>query len=208
MRPFVWPATCALLIAASVAAWLAAAAGRLQPQFWIWHAEHWRAQPWTLWTAPLMHFLPTHGLANVLALGALALLGAALPARPRDTLALLLAWPLGTLALLAWPLIGGYYGLSGLVHTAAAVLAVRALLAPPTRRLGALLAGGLALKLLLERGWAMPVGFDGGWGFNVVYAAHLTGALAGAAGALLLEAAARLAGGRSWAASSTRHLEP
>lgn len=192
MRLLLWPVVCALLIAACVAAWLAGSTGQLRPQFWIWHAEHWQAQPWTLWTAPLMHFLPTHGLANVLALAALAILGAALPAQPRDTLALLLAWPLGTLALLAWPRIGGYYGLSGLVHIAAAVLALRALLMRPTRLLGGLLAGGLVLKLVLERGWAVPIGFDSRWGFNVVYAAHLTGALAGATLALLLEALARL----------------
>ncbi len=193
---FVWPTTCALLIGASVAAWFAGSSGWLRPQFWIWHADHWRVQPWTLWSAPLMHFLPTHGLANVLALGALAILGAALPARPRDTLALLLAWPVATLALLAWPSIGGYYGLSGLVHTAAAVLAVRAMLLRHTRQIGLLLTSGLALKLVLERGWALPIGFDGGWGFNVVYAAHLTGAVAGVACALLLEAVARLTGGR------------
>lgn len=187
MREFAWPAVCALLIAASVAAWLAGVAGYLPPQHGIWRADHWRGQPWTLWTASLVHFLPTHGLANALALGALAILGAALPAPPRDALALLLAWPLGTLALLAWPTVGGYYGLSGLVHSAAAVLAVRALRAPSTRWLGHLLAAGLVLKLGLERGWALPVGFDADWGFNVVYAAHLTGALVGAAAALLLD---------------------
>ena len=91
MRQTLWPAGCTLLIAACVAAWLAGSTGQLQPQFWIWRADQWQAQPWTLWTAPLMHFLPTHGLANVLALAALAILGAALPAQPRDTLALLLA---------------------------------------------------------------------------------------------------------------------
>ena len=195
MRPTLWPTVCALLIAACVAAWLAGDAGWLQPQHWLWHADHWPARPWTLWTAPLVHFLPTHGLANVLALGALAILGAALPARPRDTLALLLAWPLATLALLHWPSIGGYYGLSGLVHIAAAVLALRALLTRPTRQLGLLLAAGLALKLGLEHGWDLPIGFDSRWGFNVVYAAHLTGALAGAALALLLELLARLRAG-------------
>ena len=194
MRPLLWPVTCALLIAACVAAWLAGVAGYLEPQWWVWNADQWRAQPWTLWSASLVHFLPTHGLANALALAALSVLGSALPARPSDTLALLLTWPLGNLALLAWPSIGGFYGLSGLVHSAAAVLAVRALLAPPTRWLGWLLAGGLALKLTLERGWALPIGFDSGWGFNVVYAAHFANALVGAALALGLDGLARLIG--------------
>lgn len=192
MRHAAWPIVCALLIGASALLWLAGIAGLEPPQFWIWRAADWRQQPWTLWTASLVHFLFAHGLANALALAALAVLGAGLAAEPSDALALLLAWPLGTLALLAWPQVGGYWGLSGPVHAAAAVLAVRALRAPPTRWLGGLLAGGLALKLLLERGWALPVGFDSGWGFNVVYAAHLSGALAGAALALLLDGLAAL----------------
>ena len=59
-----------------------------------------------------------------------------------------------------------------------------------------LLAGGLLIKLRLERAWAVPIGFDSGWAFNVIYAAHLTGAVAGAALALLLEACHRLFGRR------------
>jgi hypothetical protein len=35
------------------------------------------------------------------------------------------------------------------------------------------------LKLIAERAWSQPVAFDPSWGSNVVYAAHLTGALAG-----------------------------
>ena len=62
--------------------------------------------------------------------------------------------------------------------------------------LGLLLAGGLLIKLRLERAWAVPIGFDSGWAFNVIYAAHLTGAVAGAALALLLEACHRLFGRR------------
>ena len=40
MRELVWPAVCALLIAASVAAWLAGVAEYLPPQHWIWRADH------------------------------------------------------------------------------------------------------------------------------------------------------------------------
>ena len=54
----------------------------------------------------------------------------------------------------------------------------------------------LLVKLRLERAWAVPIGFDSGWAFNVIYAAHLTGAVAGAALALLLEACHRLFGRR------------
>ena len=34
-----WPLTCALLIAASVALWLAGISGLVVPQQWLWHAE-------------------------------------------------------------------------------------------------------------------------------------------------------------------------
>jgi hypothetical protein len=52
---------------------------------------------------------------------------------------------------------------------------------PALKPFSALLFGALALKLLAERAWAQPVAFDPSWGFNVVYAAHLTGTLAGVA---------------------------
>lgn len=178
---FAWPLACLWIAAASGALGLAAVLGWVAPQSLIWHAAHWPQAPWTLWTAALVHFLPAHGLANMLALAALGALGAALGASRRDALALLLAWPLGTLALLRWPQVVGYYGLSVLIHAAAAVLAVRALACARTRGLGLLLAGGLCIKLSLERGWRVPVGFDSGWGSNVVFAAHVSGAAAGAA---------------------------
>ena len=73
---------------------------------------------------------------------------------------------------------------------------MRTLQHPDTRVLGLLVAGGLLVKLRLERAWAVPIGFDSGWAFNVIYAAHLTGAVAGAALALLLEACHRLFGRR------------
>ena len=85
-----------------------------------------------------------------------------------------------------------YWGLSGTIHAAAAVLALRALATPERRWLGLLLGGGLAIKLALERGWSVPIGFDTGWGFNVVFAAHLSGAIAGALLALGLNTLASM----------------
>ena len=187
-----WPLTCALLIAASVALWLAGISGHVVPQHWLWHAEFWPRQPWTLWTGPLLHFLGAHLAGNALALAALAVLGAALHAPRADALALLLAWPLGTLGLRCWPQVAAYWGLSGTIHAAAAVLALRALATPERRWLGLLLGGGLAIKLALERGWSVPIGFDAGWGFNVVFAAHLSGAIAGALLALGLNTLASM----------------
>jgi membrane associated rhomboid family serine protease len=179
-----WPALCLLLIAGAALAWVACAQGWVTADALMWRRGPPGSPPWTWWTAPLLHPDAAHWVGNALALGALAVLGVALHATRADALALALAWPLGTLALLAWPAIGGYYGLSGTVHAAAAILALRAWRAPATRPLGLLLAGGLLIKLALERGWAMPVGFDHGWGFNVVYAAHFSGAAVGAAVAI------------------------
>lgn len=200
MHPRLWPLACLLLIAASGGVWLAGASGRVPPELLVWRFDDWRLLPWTLWTGPLLHLVAAHALANALALAALAVLGAALQATPRDALALLLAWPLGTLALAAVPGVGAFYGLSGVIHAAAAVLTLRALQRPGTRALGLLLGGGLLVKLALERGWAVPVGFDSGWGFNVVYAAHLVSAAVGAALTLVLAGVGRLLARRAPAA--------
>lgn len=191
MRRAAWPLLCALIVAASVAVWMAGVAGHVDPAHWRWQADGWQRQPWTLWTAPVLHFLWPHLLGNALALTALAVLGSGLEASPRDAVALLLAWPIGTLALQMWPDVQAYFGLSALVHAAAAIVALRALAQPPVRWLGLLLAGGLLVKLVIERGWLMPVGFDSDWGFNVVFAAHLCGAAAGALLALALAGSQR-----------------
>lgn len=183
-----WALACALLIALSGAVWLASVAGLVVPEHLAWRAEDWTAAPWTLWTGPLVHFLLPHALANMLALAALGALGTLLPAQPRDALALLLAWPLTTQALLLWPQVVGYYGLASLAHAAAAILAISALSSPASHRIGQWLGIGLLIKLALERGWDTPVGFENSWGFNIVFAAHLTGALAGAAMALIVQA--------------------
>ena len=50
--------------------------------------------------------------------------------------ACLLAWPLGTLALSCWPVIGYYSGMSGLLMAMLAVLAVSASAQPDTRGIG------------------------------------------------------------------------
>lgn len=158
----------------------------------VWQPVLWKSAPWTPWTAPLEHFVFAHALANNLALASLAVLGSLVSAQPRDALALLLAWPLSTLGLILWPDVDGYYGLSSVVHAAAAVLTIRALSSPSTSsisRIGQWMAIGLLFKLALERGWSMPVGFESSWGFNVVFAAHLTGAVAGSAMALIVHAA-------------------
>lgn len=186
-----WVAACAVL---GTGAALTSAFFGLVPPFHdvaveplAWHAGSWIHQPWTLWTAAWVHTSGGSLAGNLLALAALAIAGAALGAGGLAALALVLAWPLTTLALLLWPQVGGYAGLGGPIHAAAAVLGVHVMRRSAWPSLGPILFGGLAIKLLAERGWAQPVAFDPGWGINVVYAAHLAGALLGAWCAGVLE---------------------
>ena len=169
-----WLALCAGLGTACV---LAEASGRS----WLlaWHAGLWTAHPWMLWSASLVHLGDWHLLGNLAALAVLAVLGAHLRADGRDTLAALLAWPAGNAALALWPSIEAYSGLSGLLCALLAVLVVRAA-STPRQPLEALLLGTvLAFKLLIEQGWVHPIVYDPQWGFNVVLAAHLAGAITG-----------------------------
>jgi membrane associated rhomboid family serine protease len=193
-----WLGACALLAGGSAAvAWTFGisppASGFAQDPL-AWHSLGWVSRPWTLWTSAWIHTSPGSLAGNLLAIAALAVAGAALGAGRRAALALLAAWPLGTLALALWPEVLRYGGLGGPIHAAAAVLGLHLASRAAHRPLSVLLFAGLALKLLAERAWVQPVAFDPGWGFNVVYAAHLTGTLAGAAcgalAALLPEAEA------------------
>jgi hypothetical protein len=76
--------------------------------------------------------------------------------------------------------------MTGLAMAMLAVLAVHATSQSETRVSGVVLLCVLGFKLLTEQAWRQPVAFDPSWGFNVVVAAHLTGALAGAASAVLI----------------------
>ncbi|HWI84017.1 rhomboid family intramembrane serine protease [Ramlibacter sp.] len=187
----VWLAICAVLGGgAAIVAWtegLASPFHDLAAQPLAWDAAGWLAAPWTLWTSAWVHTSAGSLTGNLLALLALAVLGAALGAGRVAALALALAWPLTTLALLLWPEVGSYGGLGGPIHAAAAVLGVHIARRTALRPLAALLFGAIGLKLLAERGWAQPVAFDPSWGFNVVYAAHLAGTLTGAWCATVLD---------------------
>lgn len=149
--------------------------------FWIWHAHQWPQHPWTLWTAALVHLGAAHALANALALIGLVWLARTWGLGWPTAAAALAAWPASIAALAFWPAVQSYQGLSGPLHGLAAAMALhhglRGGRRPPAGAV--VLALGLALKLGLERGWALPLGFDPDWGFNVVYASHLTGAVCG-----------------------------
>lgn len=146
-----------------------------------WHADSWARQPWTLWTAGLAHLSGAHLLGNLAALGVLAVLGSYLCAGAPAVAALLISWPVSTAALQLWPEVTGYSGLSGLLCAAVGVLWSHAVADRSTRVVSWVLLVTMGAKLLSEHAWANPIGYDPNWGFNVVYAAHLTGFVSGAA---------------------------
>lgn len=177
-----WPGLCLLLGGLSTLLWALDAPGatRIAPLL-AWDVARWSAAPWTLWTASLVHLSGSHLLANLLALAALGVLGATLQAPRSAAVALLVAWPLSTASLLLWPAVTGYRGLSGLIHAAVLALWAHAAINSIAKPLAFALLAGVGLKLATERAWVLPVAFDPDWGFNVVYAAHLSGAVVGAA---------------------------
>ena len=176
-----WLFTCGLLAAL---AWgpLGSALGA----HWLWTADHWTVHPWTLWTTSLLPVAPYLRDAQLLMLLATGVIGAWLGARRRDVLALLIAWPLSTLALLMWPGVDSYVGPAGLVHAALGVLAVRIARQAPNSLLSVSWISGLTIKLMLERGWAQPQSYSAVWAANLTLAAHLSGVLAGVLVAALL----------------------
>ena len=180
-----WPLGCALLALGCLLAWAIGNPAELG-----WSPRGWASSPWTLWTASLLHVSPAHLLGNLAALAAIAGLGVTLQAGRTSAVALLLAWPTGTLALGLWPQVGYTVGMSGTLCAMLAILTVHTATDAGLRPMAYILFASLALKLLAEHAWSQPVGFDPAWGFNVVYAAHLAGAVAGATAAILAWAVA------------------
>ncbi|HCZ32418.1 MAG TPA: rhombosortase [Holophagaceae bacterium] len=139
-------------------------------------------EPWRLWTGHLVHYGWNHALAN----GA-ALLVPWILAAPRDRWRLALATvfipPL--LSLLLLPSLAGaeYRGASGLACALWALAGLSHRLHRESTSVGALLLGGLALKLVLEAALGTPfLARPEGW--QSLLQAHLWGALLGLGAAL------------------------
>lgn len=177
-----WWTLCAALALGSVLVWRLDLTAAL-----AWQPAAWPTRPWLFWTGSLAHASGILLLANIVALAVLGVLGTALGAGRRASRAVLLAWPLGNLALLVWPSVTAYAGLSGLQCAMLAVLGLHA----AARPVGWLLLAFLLALLMLEQAWQQPTGYDPNWGFNVVYAAHLSGALAGLLAGIMLDVAGR-----------------
>jgi hypothetical protein len=199
MRERWWLALCGLHAAATLAVgW----SGDGLASVLTWHADRWTQHPWTLWTTAWVHLSPGHRTGNLLALGALAVLGGVWCPGGLATLAWFLAWPCVTLLVGLWPQVGHLVGLSGVIHAALAVVAIGLFPgsggAPAARRWGGLLWLGLVVKLALEQAWRQPVAWDEGAQFSVVRVAHLCGVFAGAGWWVGL----RVVASRRWASGS------
>ncbi len=178
----------------------------LEPARWHWQAGLWLAEPWRLWTCALVHGSALHAAGNALGVLLLAALGWRARLGPRELLALALAWPLGHALLALKPDLPAYFGASGVLHAATVLVALglwrqtgRA------RAVGALVAAGLLLKLLLEQPWGPALRWEAFWGgMPIAPFAHASGALAG----LVCGVGARLLGRPTQGAPSPRISGP
>lgn len=181
-----WAGLSALLALGALLAWPLPTAGL------DWQPALFPQQPWRAWTAAFVHWSGLHLGANLAGCAVLAGLGWAARLPRTATLAWALSWPLTQLGLLLQPQLLHFGGLSGVLHAGVAV-AVIALLQRPgrERRVGALIAAGLTLKLVLEQPLGTPLRQVAGWDIAIAPLSHLSGALAGAVVGALLALAAR-----------------
>lgn len=143
-----------------------------------------------LWTAAFVHWNGKHLAMNLAAVLLLGLLGAFARLPRPAAYAWLLSVPLTHAGLVYSEEIRLYAGLSGSLHAGVAVAAFCMIVEPSVqlarRPLGLLLAGGLALKILLEAPWVSGLQASPEWAFLVATAAHASGAVAGLLAAALL----------------------
>ncbi len=152
-----------------------------------WDPATWLDQPWRWWSAAWVHLSSLHLLANLIGAALVVALGVAARLPARAAIAWALAWPVTQLGLLAMPELTRYGGLSGVLHAGVAVAATALLLRPARaeRLLGGSIAAVLVVKLLAEAPWRGPLQHPAGWDIAVAPLAHASGALAGAALALV-----------------------
>ena len=144
------------------------------------------AEPWRAFSGAFVHWSPAHLAANLLGAAVVAALGIATRLPLAATLAWAAAWPLTQAGLLLQPALAHYGGLSGVLHAGIAVAALWLLVrdAGIRRGLGAAIAAGLLIKIILEEPWGpalrAPAGLlSGGWDIATAPLAHATGAMAG-----------------------------
>lgn len=177
-RSWLWLALA--FAAASLAAWW------LPSALLDWQPAQAAAEPWRAFSGAWVHWSAAHLGANLLGAAVVAALGLAARLPPAATLAWALAWPLTQAGLLLQPALAHYGGLSGVLHAGVAVAALWLLVreAGTRRALGAAIAAGLLVKIVLEEPWGPPLRapaglWNGGWDIATAPLAHATGAAAG-----------------------------
>lgn len=170
-------------LAACTAAALGALAATQAPSTALdWQPALAGTQPWRLITSAWVHLSTQHLQMNLGGCALVGLLGWRAELPTRATLAWALAWPLTHLGLLLQPALLHYGGLSGVLHAAVAIVACHLMWGSGVRRhrlIGALLAIGLVVKVLLEAPWSGAVRAVPGWDFALAPAAHANGVVAG-----------------------------
>jgi len=174
-RSISWLLLCAAFVALSVLAW------PLSQEALNWQPALAAQQPWRAVTAAFVHLTPIHLAANLAGCAVLALLGHRAALGKREAIAALIALPLTQAALLLRPDLTHYAGLSGELHALVAIAALTLLSRRSHDRfIGAAIAAGLIVKLLLEHPLGPALRTTPGFDFPVAPFAHLAGALAGA----------------------------
>lgn len=169
-------------------AWIAWLGRGMDPEAIDWQPALVLQQPWRALTALGVHYSTTHLVANLAGLLLVAALGVAARVPARLSVAWLLAWPLTHIGLLVEPSLQHYGGLSGVLHAGVAAVIVFLLLSGTRaqRWVAGVALIGLVAKVLDEAPWGPATRHTAAWDIPVAPLAHATGALAGAACALLL----------------------
>ncbi len=177
-----WAALAALLGLLSLLAWTQPSSGL------DWQPSLAATEPWRAWTAVSVHWSRQHLLANLAACAVVGLFGWAAKLPLRCTWAWALAWPLTQALLLLQPGLQHFGGLSGVLHGGVAVVLVELLArGGRERRIAAAVTAGLLIKLWMEQPLGSALRVVDGWDIAVVPFSHLTGAVAGAVGAVSLK---------------------
>jgi rhomboid family GlyGly-CTERM serine protease len=176
-----WVGVAAFFGACALAGW------RIPHEWFDWQPALAFGQPWRSLTPVGVHYSVNHLIGNLAGVALAGVFGVAALVPTRMAWAWLAAWPPTHLALLVKPDLAHYGGLSGVVHAGVAIVIVHVLVTGNRRQrlVGAAVLVGFAAKLLSESPWGDALRHPAGWDIAVAPLVHATGALAGAACALI-----------------------
>ena len=181
-RPGVaWIGVAILLAACALAGWA------LPREAIDWQPGLAAREPWRMVTAVGVHYSAAHLLGNLGGVVLTAALGWVARVPMAIALAWLAAWPLTQAGLLLQPALLHYGGLSGVLHAGVAAAAVALLWTGvrAQRIVAGLLFAGLVAKVCSETPWDPALRPSTFLGIAVAPLAHATGAIAGAACAII-----------------------